>query len=109
MLSLTSQLTASLELSLGSGTMRRITGTLFLHIEVSDIMANAERGLARAAEDVTERGFVQSANLAGPSQTVGDRVAQMSRQGDLYNAIGELLSRLGTLRGVMDAVSEVSS
>ena len=92
-----------------SGASTVVTGTLFLHLEVSNLMDNARQGLAAATEDTQERGFARSASLAGPSQKIGDGVARLSGQGDLYAAIGELLSRLKVLKSVMDAVSEVSS
>ena len=82
-------------------------GTLFLRFETVAPTTASGMMLEGAREDVQRRAIAHSAGTTATVDTVNDQMTQLGNQSDLYQAIGQLLVRLGALKGVIDVFSEV--
>ena len=66
-------------------------------------MSDGGQSLATASGDVWNSGLVRLASAA-TLQTVNDSATALSGHGDLYHAIGDLLSRLDVLEGIISSM-----
>lgn len=82
------------------------TGLIFLRLEALDELIAADIGIKTAAKDVQVHGIENSSGAADISGSVGNHI---TRRGDLYHAVGDLLAKLDGVRKVIDSISEVRS
>lgn len=75
------------------------TGRIALRLEAVDPMTAAHLNVDTAVEDIRQRGILSKDE--SPSE------AKDTNQSNLYQAVGELLSKLEVFRDVGDTLSEV--
>ena len=71
-------------------------------------MTSAGVSLEEASEDIRRRNIMRSEQALDVTQSITDRTAQLANREDLYQAVGELMSRLSIFKQAMDTFSEVS-
>ncbi|KAL5522012.1 hypothetical protein ACEPAF_1868 [Sanghuangporus sanghuang] len=82
-------------------------GQIVLDLEVMDAMTSAGASLAAASEDVRQRKMMRSIRASEVTQSIRSQASQLDNQGDLYRAVGQLLSKLDAFRQFMDVLSEM--
>ncbi|KAL5523364.1 hypothetical protein ACEPAF_1631 [Sanghuangporus sanghuang] len=87
-------------------TMRPF-GEISLHLEVTDTATAGNTYIKGAEEDVHRHDFEHSAELSNILEKTSKEIALVSSGGELYQAIGDLLSKLAVLQHAMDVLSEI--
>lgn len=82
-------------------------GTLHLCLKTTDLMTNAELEVNAANEDIQQKPKMEEEST--PIAALADAVSQISTEGEFYNSVGVLLSKLDVLVGFIDDLSKVCS
>ncbi|KAL5496048.1 hypothetical protein ACEPAH_3141 [Sanghuangporus vaninii] len=87
-------------------TMRPF-GVICLHLGVADTATAADTYIKGAEEDVHRHDFEHSVELSNILEKTSNEIALVSSGGELYQAVGDLLSKLAVLQHAMDVLSEI--
>ena len=80
-----------------------------MRLEAVDEMTGAGMSLMAASEDLRQHKIIRSEKAGDVTQSISDQASRVESQADLYQAIGELMSRLDPFRGIVNSLSEVST
>ncbi|KAL5522077.1 hypothetical protein ACEPAF_1934 [Sanghuangporus sanghuang] len=82
-------------------------GRIVLNLEVVDYMTSAIISLATASEDIRRHKIMRSERASDVTQSINGQAPTLNNQGNLYEAIGKLLSRLDAFQQVVNTLSEI--
>ncbi|KAL5521307.1 hypothetical protein ACEPAG_9230 [Sanghuangporus baumii] len=83
------------------------TGSIVLHLEVSDAMVIAGGSIVDASESIRRSKIRRLEGASDVAQSVENGMTSLNGHGGLYKAVGDLISKLDMFKEVIDALSEI--